>query len=557
MDRSELQALVTKTWLEAEPVSDHPLLRRLQAGKGLSVRAAQIAVAWNPGWFSEDERPDTIEASSPGGLLLVPYHNNDGLVTGVLILDAPDDPGDWLGIFEDAFAAVSGEGSTHEKTLICSSWREAVSVNAMTGYAALAAANEGDVVKLAAARKNAIVVISGNDHIRREARRAGLAVVEPPDGYDSWELFARHKGLDEGGELFNEKLAEALEDLRAAIPAFLSGDLPQGGDKPHLWENVIPQGSLGVLFGAPGAGKSFAALGLALAVASGQDFLGRRTTSGPAVYVAGEGGEDLPRRIEAWRLENGVQGELPLAVVPRAAQLDRPGEVERLAEAIDSVLDEPPKLLVLDTLARCFSGDENSARDMGRFISACDWLKTRFPGLAVLIIHHSGKADQQSMRGSSALLGAADFAAVLMAQQGRPTAAGRRLVLRCVKQKDLAPHEDVELLLSQKPLSGLDPYGRPSSSCVLRLQDDGKKDRPSAGVSSVLDALQEAAALSDDEGGGVPLSGWRAAYYATVEDMTADSKRRAFNRGKTDLLEGGFVWQDGKLFYSKEDTLTL
>src|SRR6516225_11927406 len=72
-------------------------------------------------------------------------------------------------------------------------------------------------------------------------------------------------------------------------------------------------------------------------------------------------------------------------------------------------LASPPRLLILDTLARCFgAGDENSTGDMGVFIASLDRLRADFPQLTILIVHHSGKDDTKGARGSTALKGAAD-----------------------------------------------------------------------------------------------------------------------------------------------------
>ncbi len=554
MDRAELLAAVQAAWAEATPVERHPVLRKLQARPGIPARAAQVALELGSGEIA------TIPADHPDGFLVVPYHRTtpeEGFqVTGLEYHDPADDDYTYrLGCFDGSSALAHPVTASSDRVLICGSWREAVVLNAMTGFSAIAAPSGDYTVALAAARKNAVIVLpDSDDTIRREARKAGIATVELPDDFSSWEELVRYKGQSEAVEAFNERLEQGVEDLKNAIPIYLSDSLPAGDDRPHTWEGIVRQGSLGVLFGQPGTGKSFCALGLALSIASGRDYLGRRTTPGGAVYICGEGSEDIQRRISAWKLENGVQGSLPLAVVPRAVQLDQPGEMKRLAEAMETVFNEPPRLLILDTLNRCFSGDENSARDMSKFIAACDWLKNRFPGLATLVIHHSNKSDQQNMRGSSALSGAADWSSVML-PQGRPAAAPLRLLLRSIKQKDLEPHEDMGLLLQPLRLAGLDPYGRPASSCVLRLRDGGKKDQPSAGARGVLDALR--AAPSDDEGGGVSLSDWRASYYASAGDMTADSKRRSFNRGKSDLLESGVAWEYGGLFYSKNDTSSL
>jgi RecA-family ATPase len=69
-----------------------------------------------------------------------------------------------------------------------------------------------------------------------------------------------------------------------------------------------------------------------------------------------------------------------------------------------------PSLLILDTLSRYFGegDDENSAKDMKRFIGATGKLLSKYPNLHIMIVHHSGKDQERGMRGSSALQGAAD-----------------------------------------------------------------------------------------------------------------------------------------------------
>ena len=66
------------------------------------------------------------------------------------------------------------------------------------------------------------------------------------------------------------------------------------------------------------------------------------------------------------------------------------------------------KAIVLDTLARCMGqADENSARDMGRFVDRCSQLERRY-GCVVVVVHHVGKEPGRGGRGSNALNGAAD-----------------------------------------------------------------------------------------------------------------------------------------------------
>ena len=67
-------------------------------------------------------------------------------------------------------------------------------------------------------------------------------------------------------------------------------------------------------------------------------------------------------------------------------------------------------LIVVDTLHRFLSGDENSARDARAMIAACDKLRSKFE-CALLLVHHTGvnAEAQHRARGSSAWKGAIDF----------------------------------------------------------------------------------------------------------------------------------------------------
>jgi hypothetical protein len=103
--------------------------------------------------------------------------------------------------------------------------------------------------------------------------------------------------------------------------------------------------------------------------------------------------------------------------------------------ALESLVetDEPPRFVIVDTLARAMTGDESSARDAGRFVTAVDALMAKIRGAGqpccVLLVHHSRK-DGEIYRGSSALRGAADFE-FEMRRTG-----GHSCVLRCHKVKE-------------------------------------------------------------------------------------------------------------------------
>ena len=146
----------------------------------------------------------------------------------------------------------------------------------------------------------------------------------------------------------------------------------------HLDANhEIPTESLVSLYGASGAGKTFAAL----------DYAARTAQSSPVVYIAGEGAVGLASRKLAWCKHHQLRaGEL--FFVPQAVNMLDPAEVNAIISLIAPLR---PALLVIDTLARCMiGGDENSARDMGLFVAACDEVRVA-TGATILIVHHTGK----------------------------------------------------------------------------------------------------------------------------------------------------------------------
>jgi hypothetical protein len=139
------------------------------------------------------------------------------------------------------------------------------------------------------------------------------------------------------------------------------------------------------LYSPPKKGKTFVALDVALSVASGEEFMGRPVKQSRVLYVAAEGVGGLGARVEAWCQMH------PAADISQAAFLTAPinllddGDVAVLVQAALGV-----ELVVIDTLARCSVGaDENSAKDMGRVVTALD--RIRDATGHVCVVHHAGK----------------------------------------------------------------------------------------------------------------------------------------------------------------------
>jgi len=180
------------------------------------------------------------------------------------------------------------------------------------------------------------------------------------------------------------------------------------GDPDWLIESLWAYQAVGVLGGSPKSCKTFLALEMALAVATGSPCLGqfRVTTPGPVLVFAAE---DDPLKVRA-RLHGlararGVDFDaLPVfLILSEQLRLDLPRDQARLVDAIQT---HRPRLLVLDPFVRLHRLQENSAQEISALLADLRALQRRFQ-LAVILVHHvrktNGLASGQDLRGSGDL----------------------------------------------------------------------------------------------------------------------------------------------------------
>lgn len=224
---------------------------------------------------------------------------------------------------------------------------------------------------------------------------------------------------------------------------------------------------LNVVFGASGAFKSFYVLDAAL----------RTAQSLPVAYVAAEGAGGLNARVSAWcKYHKLPPGDLHF--ICEEVNLRDTAAVNRLGLTLNPI---KPKLIVIDTLARCMvGGDENSARDVGMAVNGCSSIQRAFSS-AVTVVHHANKADRGE-RGSGALRGAADTMIEV--------AAGGDGLIRasCSKTKDAEPWETENLMFHQVDRSGVLIPASDSLLVSLRLTPVEKQIMEFLGL-SVFDSI--------------------------------------------------------------------
>jgi len=206
-------------------------------------------------------------------------------------------------------------------------------------------------------------------------------------------------------------MGDLIEPEKSLCPFVPYEDFIQGPTEiPWLVPDLIPEGGLCLIAGRPKAGKSLLALNLALAVSSGSDFLGRPCRQAPAAVIQLEDPLALIRSRLAAMDGHPSGGFLYFDNEARwneATKLSLPAYVEELGL----------KLLIIDPLVRWSppGAKENSAEDMAVLMYGLRDL-VRATGCSVLAVHHSrksGGSGGDSIRGSSAILGAVDAALIL------------------------------------------------------------------------------------------------------------------------------------------------
>jgi KaiC/GvpD/RAD55 family RecA-like ATPase len=192
----------------------------------------------------------------------------------------------------------------------------------------------------------------------------------------------------------------------------LLGAVRQGDDvlnKPRtswLVRNLVPTSSWGILYGPPGGGKSFYGLTFALELARGGRWAGQEIEPEKVLYIAAERAAVLGDRQEAWQRHHRQPIPGNFHELVWAPQLHKGEDLDDLVSVVAAIR---PRLVIIDTLAQCSIGLEENGTQMGYLVSALDRVRNATDNGSVLGIHHTGKDVTKGMRGSSILLGAADY----------------------------------------------------------------------------------------------------------------------------------------------------
>jgi RecA-family ATPase len=180
------------------------------------------------------------------------------------------------------------------------------------------------------------------------------------------------------------------------------------GAELNLVKRLLGHGMFALLYGESGSAKTLIALALALHVALGWDWCGRKVRRGFVAYLAPEGGHSVHLRYHAFCKHHEIDpadDSVPFRTIPVRVDLCKSqADLTQIIANIKAAETElgPCVLAVVDTVSRALAGgDENSPSDMGNFVSNCDRLRED-TGATVLGVHHTPKGGTDP-RGHSCL----------------------------------------------------------------------------------------------------------------------------------------------------------
>lgn len=199
----------------------------------------------------------------------------------------------------------------------------------------------------------------------------------------------------------------------------------------YLIDRFLPCPGRVLLVGPPKAGKSYLALQIGLAVANGQPFLGRPAIPGGrrVLYLQ----FDTPHKLWRERMirlqeegipmppyrQNREQGDF-IVLDPTSLRkaLDIANNPDDVAYLIQIMNDLKPSLVIVDTLSKLHTGEENDAGAMKKVFYI---LNSIFAEACIIYVHHTKKLSPQpgqkilhrpspsdAARGSSFLAGEVD-----------------------------------------------------------------------------------------------------------------------------------------------------
>lgn len=191
---------------------------------------------------------------------------------------------------------------------------------------------------------------------------------------------------------------------------FTASELKQRDPIKWAIRNVFPTHGLGAIYGESGSGKSFLALDMMVALATGSKWFGIKTTQLPVICLALEGAGGLRQRVLAWEAAHpGESFPESILFFDGNFVLTDTEKLGAFCAALNNGHGTFDGVVIIDTLNQASGGaDENSSRDMGELLAGMKFVQQKTNSLVVAVHHATKSKENQSMRGHGSFQAACD-----------------------------------------------------------------------------------------------------------------------------------------------------
>lgn len=305
-----------------------------------------------------------------------------------------------------------------------------------------------------------------------------------------------------------------------------------------LIEDIIPNNSVGMIYGASGSGKSHIILSMGAMIANGLPWFDKETKQGNVLVMAGEGLGGLARRLKAIEKEYNLEIDREkLHISNRAIGLDTADGYKLVEQAIKE-LETPPEVIIIDTLSRhLMESEENSNDDMARFINRLEDIRLKY-GCTIILVHHTGKSTSNGARGASALKANVDFSFEVAGKD-------KKCSLSCDKMKDADDSISVKHFeIKAVDLGLISSKGKSiTGACVVTsTAPTSSKEQKQSKEDLALSCFN-----SDKKT-------WQQSYIAACTDsISNESKGKQYREARKNLISDGQVRENNDGSYSVKE----
>jgi AAA domain/Primase C terminal 1 (PriCT-1)/RepB DNA-primase from phage plasmid len=282
-------------------------------------------------------------------------------------------------------------------------------------------------------------------------------------------------------------VARTEERKKGAHAAFPDGQLPMpssnfvfDGDATieppkMLVKKLLPASGIAFIGGQSGAGKTFIAIALGVALAAGSEFFKYKVLEPVGVaYIAAEGAGMFAARVAAAKLAAEVKQLLPFAWTDKVPTLQTQEGLALFVKQLQGLKQQMFQrtrvrlgAIFIDTVATCFSmKDENANAEVS---GVCHLMRQigESVGVVVIPVHHYGKDPATGLRGASAWRGAADVVVSVTADIDALTGRVSSREIAIAKARDEEQGPVAPFLLEWVKL-GTDEHGDDFGTCIVK-----------------------------------------------------------------------------------------